>query len=196
MITKKCAMVLGIALVLVASIGLLTVRAGEIESARDIKKLADQVGKQKWDDLSRDGQVIGSTYSLLDVMTVFKKRKPGPGVGGIGVGDKPGANLPDGIEAKIISLSKRVSPADLNRAADLKRIAQIAAAVASVATHLPNENARATLADTMKWQKYAREMHENSLDLIKVLDGKDPAKVKSAALKLWGSCARCHADYR
>jgi hypothetical protein len=191
--TKQNAMVLGIALVLLASVGLLTVRAGE---AVDIKNLADQVGKQKWDDLSRDGQVIGSTYSLLDVMTVFKKRKPGPGVGGIGVGDKPGAIVPDGIEPKLISLSKRVGPADLDKAADLKRMAQIAAAVASVATHLPNENARATPADTMKWQEFARETYESSLDLIKVLDGKDAARVKSAALKLWGSCARCHADYR
>src|SRR5262245_12822049 len=189
-------MVLGIALLLLAGVGVLTVHAGEAAAAPDIKKLADQVGKQKWDDLSRDGQVVGSVYPLLDVMNVLKLRRPRVGVSGIGVGDKPGAIVPDGIEAKLIALGKRVTPADLNRAADLKRMAQIAAAVASVATHLPSDKARATPDDTMKWQKYARETYEGALDLIKVLDGKDPAKVKAAVSKVYGSCVRCHALYR
>jgi hypothetical protein len=194
--TKKCGMVLGLALVLTAGVGVLTVRAQQATSAPEIKKLADQVGKQKWDDLSKDGEVIGSTYPLVDVMSVFKLRRPGGFVIGIGVGDKPGVIVPDGIEAKLINLSRRVRPADLDRVADLKRMAQIAAAVASVATHLPSNRAKATPADTMKWQEYAKEMHEGSLDLIKVLDGKDTAKVKQAAMKLYGSCVKCHTDYR
>jgi cytochrome c556 len=200
---KKYAMVLGIALALVAGGGVLVVRAAEESPATpDIKKQADQVSRKGWDDLTKEGEAIAKKHSgptgLADVMAVFKLRRTDKEakVIGIGVGPKPGAILPDGIEAKLINLSRNVTPADMNKVADLKRMAEISAAVASVATHLPNDKAKKTKDDIKKWQDSFKEMHEGSLELIKALETKNRAQAKAAAMKLHGTCTRCHGDYR
>jgi len=199
--TKKYAMVLGIGVALVAGVGVLSLRAAEEASAAsDVKKLADQVGKKDWAELSREGQTVAKRLDeqkkeLLDVMTVFKPRKP-DGKGGLGVGNQPGAIKPDGIEAKILNLSKRVQPADLDKAADLKRMAEISAAVAGIATHMPNEDAKKSKEATKKWQDYSKDMHDASKDLIKSLDGKNSAQIQLAAKKLQDACTACHNDYR
>jgi len=189
--------VLGIGLVLLSGVGMVVVRAEESPAAPDVKKLADQVGKKDWDGLSREGQTIAKKLDeqkmeLLDVMTVFKMRKKGPGVSGIGVGETPGAVVPDGLEAKLINLSKRVQPADLAKTADLKRMAEISAAIAAITIHMPNDNVKQVPGVLKKWQKFSREMHDTSKDLIKALDGKDRAKIKAAVMKLQNSCTECH----
>src|SRR5262245_22461052 len=123
---KKYVMVLGIGVALVAGVGMLSVRAVEEASAApDVQKLADQAVKKDWAELSKERQTISKKYNdLLDVMGVFKMRKKdGKGVSGLGVGKQPGAIVPDGIEAKILNLSKRVSKTDLEKTADLKRMA-------------------------------------------------------------------------
>jgi len=197
--TKKYAMVLGIGVALAAGVGVLSVRAvDEAPAAPDVKKLADGAGKKDWADLSKEGQKIATKYNdLLDVMSVFKlRKKEGKGVSGLGVGNQPGAIVPDGIEAKILNLSKRVQPADLGKAADLKRMAEISAAVAGIAVHMPNDDAKKTKEATKKWQDYSKDMHDASKDLIKSLDGKNPAQVKEAALKLQNACTACHNDFR
>ncbi|HKB37961.1 MAG TPA: cytochrome c [Gemmataceae bacterium] len=200
---KKYAMVLGIALAVVAGGGVLVVRAAEESpAAPDIKKQADLVAKKSWDDLTRDGEAIAKKHSgpngLTDVMSVFKLRRMDKEakVIGIGVGDKPGAIVPDGIEAKIINLSRNATPADMTKVADLKRMTEIAAAVASVATHMPNEKARKTKEDIKKWQENFKGMHEGALELIKALESKNRVQVKAAAMKLHGTCTKCHSDYR
>src|SRR5262245_44975368 len=129
--TRQRMVGLAIGLVLIFGVGLLVVRAEESPATPDVKKLADQVGKTDWEVLSKEGQVIANklidnTVERMDVMQVFKYRKKGrPGVSGIGIGETPGAIVPDGIEAKILKLTKVVQPADLNKAADLKRMAEI-----------------------------------------------------------------------
>jgi len=201
--TKKYALALGIGLAVVAGVGVLSVRAiDEAPAASDVKKLADQVGQKDWAELSKEGQTVAKKYmppekgELLDVMTVFKKRQK-DGKGGLGVGKEAGVIVPDGIEAKILNLSKRVTPGDLDKAADLKRMAEISAAVAGIAVHLPNDEAKKSKEATKKWQDYAKDMHNASKDLIKSLDGKsNPAQVKAAALKLHTACTACHNDFR
>src|SRR5205807_8196172 len=153
--TKKYAMVLGIGVALVAGAGVLSVRAiEEAPAAPDVKKLADVAGQKDWADLSKEGQTVAKKYTdLLDVMSVFRMRKKdGKGTPGIGVGANPGAIVPDGIEAKILNLSKRVSKGDLDKAADLKRMAEIAAAVAGITVHMPNDEAKKSKDATKKWQ--------------------------------------------
>ena len=196
---KKYVMVLGIGVALVAGVGMLSVRAvEEAPAAPDVQKLADQAGKKDWAELSKEGQTISKKYNdLIDVMGVFKMRKKdGKGTSGLGVGKVPGAILPDGIEAKILNLSKRVQPTDLQKAADLKRMAEVAAAVAGIAVHMPNDDAKKSKETTKKWQDYSKDMHDASKDLIKSLDGKNPAQIKEAALKLQNACTACHNDFR
>ena len=205
MMTKQSALVLGIGLVLVAGAGVLSLRAlEEAPAAPDVKKLADQVSKQDWDTLSREGQKIAKKYDQLnDVMGVFKLRRPKTdetGTIGLGVGNKPGVILPDGIEAKILDLTKRIRKGDLDKnAADLKRLGEITAAVAGIALHKPSE--KATMggdAAIKKWEAYSKEMHDTSREFIKSLEQKTPsaAQVKAAAEKLHDVCLACHKDFR
>ena len=183
--TKKVAMVLGIGMAVAAGAGVLSLRAADAPAASDVQKLADQVGRKDWAELSREGQKIAKRLDeqqkeLLDVMTVFKPPKTGE----------------EGIEAKILRLSKRVGKGDLEKTADLKRMAEISAAVAGIAVHMPNDDAKKTKEATRKWQDYAKDMHDASKGFIKSLDGKDPAQIKAAALKLRDACAACHNDFR
>jgi len=196
---KKYAMVLGINLVLAAGAGVLSLRADDAPATPDIKKLADQVGKKSWDELAKEGEAVAKKYDdLLDIMHVFKPRSKDAKVSGVGVGDKPGAILPDGIEQKLIRMAGRagVTDGDMAKAPALKRMAEIAAAVAAAAVHKPNKDAQQTKDDIKKWQELSREMHEGSLELIKALESRNRVQAKAAAMKLQGTCTRCHSDYR
>src|SRR6476620_11417397 len=80
------------------------------EAAEAINKQANDVGKKDWSALSKQGADVAKNHELEDIMNLMKLRRKnprGPGfVGGGGIGDMPGGILPDGIEAKIINLSK------------------------------------------------------------------------------------------
>ncbi len=196
---KKYAMVLGIGLVLAAGGGVLIVRAADAPAAPDIKKLADQVGKKNWDELAKEGEAVAKKYDdLLDIMHVFKPRSKDAKVSGIGIGDMPGAIIPDGIEQKIIRMAGRVgvTEQDMAKAPALKRMAEIAAAVAAAAVHKPNKEAQKTKDDIKKWQDLSKEMHDSSLELIKALESKNRVQAKAAVMKLHGTCTECHGKYR
>src|SRR5262245_63374268 len=94
-------------------------------------RLADESGKKSWDDLAAAGKAVADRHARADVMHAFKLRA----VGGLGVGDTPGASKPDGIERKIQKLSNdpALSPGVLAReGAALARTAEVTAAVATV----------------------------------------------------------------
>src|SRR5438270_111018 len=95
------------ALVLVLGMWLVTVVDTRSAAAADdpkaaILKLAEGQG---------DPEAIAKSGDLGDFMNLFKPRTKK----GIGVGDKPGAVIPDGIEAKLMGLNKRVDPADVTK---------------------------------------------------------------------------------
>ena len=69
-------------------------------------------------------------------------------------------------------------------------------AVAGIATHLPTEDAKQVPGGIMRWQRYSKEMHGASKNLIKSFDGKDLAQIKAAAMKLKDSCTHCHDAFR
>ncbi|MBI1913962.1 MAG: cytochrome c [Planctomycetes bacterium] len=197
--TKKYAMVLGIGVALVAGVGVLAVRAADTPAAPDIKKLADQVGKKSWDELAKEGQAVAKKHDdLLDIMNVFKPRSKVAKVSGIGVGDEPGAIIPDGIEQKIIRMAGKVgvTERDIAKAPALKRMSEIAAGVAAVAVHKPNDKAQKNAASMQKWKDWSKEMHDSAQDLIKALETKDRTQVKAAVMKLNGSCTKCHSEFR
>jgi len=196
---KKYAMFLGIGAVLVAGVGVLAVRAADTPAAPDIKKLADQVGKKSWDDLSKEGQAVAKKHDdLAEIMDVFKPRSKTAKVSGIGIGDTPGTIIPDGIEQKIIRMAGRVgvTEGDMAKAPALKRMAEIAAAVAAVTVHKPNEKAQKNAASTQKWKDWSKEMHDSAQDLSKAIEAKDRTRAKAAVTKLHGTCTSCHGEFR
>ena len=191
---KKYALLLGFGVAL-AGAGVVSRAADdEAEAAAAVKKVADMVGKKDWAALVKEGAPIGKKHDLLDVMSVFKKREGDKG--GLGVGPKAGVIMPDGIQAKIDSMVEGVTTKDLAHAKDLARMADIAAAVASIAAKAPNDEAKKTPKDTEQWEKFAKEMHDASREFARAVQGKDTNKVKAAATKLQGSCTKCHEKYR
>jgi cytochrome c' len=192
--TKKYATVLGAGLALLAGVGLVTLRAADTKTLHaDTKKQADDVGKKDWDALSKEGAAIAKKYMLDEVMYQFKPRsaKKNPG---IGIGETPGVIKPDGIEQKLQNLAKRVSPADVKAAKDLKRMAEISAAIASIAVNLPPPASGAKTPTA--WKKHSKDMFEASKALIKALDTNKPDVIKKAVLNLNASCNDCHSVFR
>jgi hypothetical protein len=125
---------------------------------------------------------------LNNIMQVFKPRKKN----GLGVGPKG-----DGIELKIISMSKRTLPkGELTRQQDdLIRMAEVSRAVSEVAIHFtPKEKQPGK--DPADWKKYTEDMKQGSLELIKAVKSGDPKLVRSAATNLNASCTDCHSKFR
>lgn len=155
----------------------------------DIKKQADSSGKKSWDDLTKDGKALAKKYDdLLDIMTAFKpKDSKTPGIG------VDASNM--GIEAKIISISKRPMPAaELEKQAkDLIRMAEVTKAIASISTHqFPEKLPPGKKATPSEWTKWSKQMNDASDDLIKAVKEKKPVDVRNAAAKLNGTCIECH----
>jgi len=196
---KKLAVVLGVALA--AGTGLVAVEAQTEEAraaAAAIQKQADETTKKSWDELSGAGKDLAKKHEILDVMNLLKLRKVDAKVSGLGVGVKPGAITPDGIEAKIISLTKRpLDAAKLGReSADIARMAEITAAVASVSVHQCPIEKKMGAKDPADWKKWMEDMHREAVALARAARAKDAAAIKTAANKLDMSCKDCHAVFR
>jgi len=195
-------MLLGAALLLAGGFGMLALAdepSAQSKAAADaIKKLADDAGKSKWEDITKASADAAKKNELEDVMNLLKMRRPGAKVQGVGVGEKPGKITPDGIEAKIISMSKKAMPkATLEKEqADLIRMAEITAGVAATAAHQCPVPAKQGKKDPAKWKEWTKDMYESSQELIKALKDKNANAAKVAANKLNGTCTDCHGDFR
>jgi soluble cytochrome b562 len=163
-------------------------------AADDVIKLADGGGVAK--DLAKK-------HEIGHVMHGFKLRTkdgmpPINGRAGIGVGDKPGAIEPDGIEAKIINLSKKkpMSKAELTKEADaLVKAAKITRAIAEINEFYTPEKKMGD-KDPKDYRKYNQDMIKGSDDLIDAIKKGDPMQVKKVASKLNQSCNDCHGKFR
>jgi hypothetical protein len=129
--------------------------------------------------------------AIEDLMIAFKPRNKG----GFGIGPK-GAVTPDGIEQKIINMSKRaLTPPQVGKQKEpLIEMTERAKAIAEITQHyMPPKKAGANPAN---WKKYTQEMKKSADDLAGALKGGNPAQIKSAATDLNASCTNCHSDFR
>lgn len=189
--------IVGLGLALIIGVHGSAKPAAEDEAYADIKKQADLVGKKNWDDLAKDGKALAKKHEdMLDIMNAFKLRKGK--IAGIGVGDTPEAIQPDGIEAKIINISKKpMNPTTLEKEQkDLIRMAEISAAIASITVHQCPVEKKTKDRDPKDWNKWMKDMYDESNELIKALKEKNALGVKSAAFRLNGTCVECHAVFR
>jgi len=194
--------ILGAALFLAACFSVAALAAAEDKAAKEaaetINKLADSAGKKEWAELSKTGAELAKKHVLLDVMHRLKKRDSKARISGLGVGDKPGEILPDGIEAKIINM--RLNPMDQatleKDAAALIRMAERTAAIAAVSVHLCPVPVKKEDKDPEDWKKWSEEMFKNSHGLIAALKKKDVNAVKDAAKMLNSTCNKCHGVFK
>jgi len=150
--------------------------AKQIEAGKDVKALAAKIDK-KYEDLK----------PLMDA--AFKPRdKYGIGVGPKGKGD--------GIEVKIQNMSKRaLAAATLAKQKEaLLKMGYINLAIAEV-TMLRSVKPKGGKGPK-EWKSHTEEMKQGALELIKAVKSGNPAAVKTASLKLEGSCTNCHSDFR
>ena len=156
------------------------------EAQKDVLDLAKQIADGK--DVQAAADKISKKYEDLNtIMYAFKpKAKKGIGVGAKG----------DGIEQKIQSMGKRAIPAGTlqKQKAELIKMAYINIAIANLTMNRPVKPKGGK--GTKEWKEHTSEMKKASMELIEAVKSGDPAKVKSAAFKLEGSCTNCHSDFR
>jgi hypothetical protein len=157
-----------------------------------ILKIAAAIEKGDADGAAKQAKALAKTAELEEVMHLFKPRKKQ----GLGVGTKPGALTPDGIEQMLITLGRDAPTQAMvaKGAKDLERMGYITAAVAEFSIAKPSE--KATGAKKSDWTKMAKEMREMSIGFAEAAKSKSPASVKAAAEKLNGACNSCHTVFR
>jgi hypothetical protein len=164
------------------------------EIAEAVRKIAKAVAANKPDEAKKEAEaLVAKTKDLGDVMNMFKARKNG----GLGIGPKPGAIMPDGIEAKVIALAKKkLTAAEVkNHAPDLEQMGHDIAAISYVGdVHTPKKKVAAK--DPKDWTKWMDEMRKGANDLSKAAKAQDATGIKNAAMKANASCSNCHGVFR
>jgi hypothetical protein len=155
--------------------------------ATAIEKGDAPAAKKQVDVLTKD--------ELIEYMRVFKLRSRN----GLGVG-APGVHTPDGIEAKIMGLSRRVMPADLagNKKDDYARMAYISAGIAEATYAKCPVDKKVGEKDPKDWKMWTDDMKKASLELAAECkkDKPDPKNVQTIAQRLNSSCNNCHGIFR
>ncbi len=196
---KKVFIVASLCLTLLAGVWVLKLQAAEKAVVDAIKKLAADVAAGKdAKTVMASGEKIAKGAAEEDVflvMELFAKRKAS-GKGGLGIGAKPGAITPDGIEAKLINMGRRVTTSDMKNAKELKEMADITAAGGATTYHLAPSKVKKNAAKLAKWQKAAKDMYEQGIALSKARKAEDKVAAKAAAKKLNLACVSCHNDFR
>ena len=136
---------------------------------------------------------LAKNTELEDVMHLFKPRKKK----GLGVGDKPGAIIPDGIEQQYIKLGRdELSQAQAAKEGGaLAHMGYVTAAIADFTAHKPNDKVKSA-QDKQDWKKWTTEMHEASMAFAEAAKSKSSAAVHKAAEKVNAACNSCHSKFR
>jgi hypothetical protein len=164
------------------------------EIADAVRKIAKAVAANKPDEAKKEAEaLVAKKKDLGDVMNMFKARKNG----GLGIGAKAGAIMPDGIEAKVLALAKKkLTAAEVKgQAADLDKMGDDIAAISYVGdVHTPKKKDGAK--DPKDWTKWMKDMRDGANDLTKAAKAQDAAAIKNAAMKANASCSNCHGVFR
>jgi hypothetical protein len=181
---------LGIILGLILSNSMAQQPRGQQEGPVDAIAAALEKGDQK-SAQQQANQLALARKEIYDFMMLLKPRREGK-VSGFGIGPKPGAMNPDGIELKIRALSKGpLGQQQLkNEAAALVQAAYRVAAVGEIARFLPPKK------DQELWFEYLDDMSAWNQEFIKSVRANNPAAVAKAAAGLNGICNNCHAKFR
>jgi hypothetical protein len=184
---------LAVALLLTSRSGLL---ADDTPSEADVKAAEDIVTKAASNPAAMKkagGDIVAAKLGLKAAMYSFKLRS----AGGLGVGAKPGAITPDGIEAKLINLSKKApdKKAVAAEGADLEKAAQIAETMSYVAEAFTPKK-KVGDKDPKDWTMFTTDMRTSAEDLAKAAKNGDSKGIQNAAKNLTAACNSCHGQFR
>jgi hypothetical protein len=194
-------LVTGIA-VLSLAIGLLAAPSGgaaddKADLRSTIQKIADAIAQKDSGQAKKLAEGVAKNNDLEDVMHLMSKRDPAGKAKVFGVGKKPGAVQPDGIEAKVQNMGKRALPQKQidKESPELTEMAYRIAAIAAVAHAKPpeKEDAKKKKKDWMEW---SADMQKTALELAGAAQAKKPAEIKTVMAKLNTVCNACHGVFR
>jgi cytochrome c' len=165
------------------------------EMVAAVQKLADALQAGDADQVKKLAADTAKSFELEDVMKLMGLRKPNAKSPAFGFGEKPGAK-PDGIEAKLIAIGKRVDSGAAQRdSADFVKMAYRVAAIGEIAkVRAPEKDEGAK--KKKDWLEWCDAMVKESTSLADAAKTKQPAAIKAAAGKLNASCNNCHGVFR
>jgi hypothetical protein len=185
---------------LLASLGAGNAAQQDDKEAKDIKmarepviRLAEATEKKDAAETKRQEDVL-LKMELLPIMKQLKLRT----AGGIGIGDKPGAVTPDGIEAKLIGMARKpLPPAELDKAsADFAKAAYVMAAIAEICEDKCPLKEKKGDKDPKEWKQWSLDMKKYAVEVAEAAKKKDGAAVQAAARNLNSTCNNCHGIWR
>jgi cytochrome c556 len=161
--------------------------ADDDKEARDaVLKIADLLEKGK--DADAKKMAAECKAETEDLMNLMLPRKAN-GKGGLGIGAKPGAITPDGIEKKVQALEKAAPGAA--EAKDLEKAGYIMQAISlTIETKIPKGK------KPMPWKKYNADYEKTAKDFTDAAKKGDGKAIQAAAKKLNNACISCHNDYK
>jgi cytochrome c556 len=181
--TLTAAVVLGLGILSTSS----NAADDDAKAARDgVMKVADMVAKGKMDDAKKAGAGVKS--ELEDVMNLMLPRK-GEGKGGIGIGDKPGAITPDGIEKKLQDLEKNAPKP--NEVKALEKTADIVLAICYATEGKVPKGKKPG-----PFKKYNADFEKTAAAFRDAAKKGDAKGIQAAAKNLNNACVACHNDYK
>lgn len=165
-------------------------RAGDDDAAKKgILKIAAALAKGNSEAASSDAKALAKKIEEIDeVMNLMRPRNKK----GLGVGEKPGAIVPDGIELKLVQMGRDApsQQAANKEAAALEKMAHVVGAIAEVAiVKTPKTKAK-------EWIRYAKEMRDAAPKLAEAAKSKSPAELKKAAAQINAACNSCHTAFK
>jgi hypothetical protein len=162
-----------------------------------IQKIADALEKKDSEQAKKLAEEVAKSHDLEDVMNLMGKRDPAGKAKRFGVGKKPGAITPDGIEAKIQNMGKKpLSQPQIDKeAADLAEMAYRVAAIAEVAHAKPPEKDEPK-KKKKDWLQWSGDMQKKALALAEAAKAKKPTDIKNAMTTLNSTCNECHGVFR
>lgn len=162
-----------------------------------VNKMADAIAKGNKVDKEADDFFKSNKDELKSTMWIFKPREAG-GKGGLGIGSKPGAFEPDGIELFIVNQTAQTPKRKLDLksdAADLNRLADITLAMAAIAGKYVPEKPMGKKTPK-EWNESNADMKKAAQQLKDAVKANNNADVKRAFTALSASCNRCHMTFR
>lgn len=169
--------------------------AGDSKALKDnIDKIATALQKGDQEGAKKQAEALAKKLEdVVEAMDLFKPRKKE----GYGVGDKPGAINPDGIEQMLLKVGRDAPAAGfLNKeSAALEQMGYRIAALGMIANAkgAPKVGAKGTAKD---WNGWSNDTVAGGLAIAAAAKAKGGADVKSAASKLNNACNSCHTVFR
>jgi cytochrome c556 len=161
--------------------------------------MADAVGKGQKVDKDAADFFKEHPAPLKQVMWVFRPREP-EGLGGFGIGPRPGVYTPDGIGAYLAGKATpgAVTADELKGGAeDFNRLADVTIAVTEIVRRYPTpRNIPGPIAIPAHWPQYCDEVKRGAEGLKAAVKAQKPDDAQKAFLKMYTACTNCHTEFR